>query len=181
MPHLSGRLTQAQVWELMTTKQVYASVGLALVLLFTGGMIALVLTSCRGGDLSSVAPPTSTAPGQDGRVNLVLHVLNSSNKLGSIGIKVYIDGKLEIDDNFESTGSTLISIPPHKTFQFHLGQGTHTIRAVSVAGDAVLEEQFEIADKRWALIGYEYWSGTGTETPPKHFEFVIQDDPIRFQ
>lgn len=164
----------------MKRKQTYVLIGLVSSVLLIGVIAVLVLASSQKDSDSSVASPTYTEPRQDSDVNFVLHVLSSS-KVDSIDIKVYIDGRLEIDDNFESEGSSLISIIPHKTFRFQLERGTHVIKAVSNAGEATLEEPFEIVDEHWAIVGYEYWSGTGSETPPKQFEFVFQDDPIRFQ
>jgi hypothetical protein len=114
--------------------------------------------------------------------NFILHVLNVSQKRESIDIVIYIDGDLEISDTFDSGGSDLIiSIPPRKTYRFRLTEGVHTIKAVSAIGEASLEEQFEISDTHWAILGYEYFSGFGSETPPKHFQFFITDEPIYFQ
>lgn len=141
----------------------------------------LLLAACnQQGPPSPDSSPTSTAVSPDDEANFVLHVLNTS-ELDSIDIKIYIDGDLEIEADLVNADATMLSIPLHKTYAFHLDKGRHTIKAVSVAGNAVLEEGFTVIDKHWAILGYEYWSGVGPETPPEHFQFVFQDEPIYFQ
>ncbi len=74
-----------------------------------------------------------------------------------------------------------IFIPPHITIALQLDKGTHTIKAISIEGEAIFKRQFEVIDKHWAVLGYEYWPGIGEETPPKHFGFMIQTDLLIFQ
>ena len=88
--------------------------------------------------------------------------------------------ELEIDDKFNA-GTNMVGLAIHETYQFQLAEGMHTIKAISKIGGAVLEEQFEISGTQWAIIGYEYSTGRGPDTPQKHFGFLIQDEPIRFQ
>ena len=114
--------------------------------------------------------------------NFILYVSDQSREISPVDIRIYIDGKLAIDDNFDVTGNRT---PQHnwKKFQFQLEKGNHTIKATSQKGDTILEKNFEIIDKHWAVIDYWYYSkvsgGAGPE--PKHFIFNIQDKPIGFK
>jgi hypothetical protein len=141
---------------------------------------AVVLTGCP-----ERAVPTRAKPQTEEveNANFVLYVLNSSRKSKDVDIQVFVDGKLEVDKSFSSEpqGPVLIHLPPHEVFRFRLAPGSHTLKASSSAGAATLEQHFEIKDKHWALIGYEYWAGTGHPPPPGQFEFTIQETPIRFQ
>ena len=117
---------------------------------------------------------------QNENANFILYVLNTG-EISPIDIKVYIDDDLKLDADFENENAGIVSIPPHRTLYLALGEGIHTIKAISTAGETVLEQEFEIVDKHWAILGYEYWWGIGEELPPKHFEFTIRTDPIYFQ
>lgn len=161
----------------MKKNPVYVWVGLLLFALIVGG-IAMVLTSSRR---RSIPSTIITQPTPVESANFVLHILNASQERRSIDIKIYIDGELEIDGIFSSETPIPLGIPPRKTFRLQLEQGTHTIKAVSTGGEADLEVQFEIINHHWAILGYEYWSGTGPEPMPRQFEFFIQDEPIYFQ
>ena len=97
----------------------------------------------------------------------------------ALGINDWYEDRIDADFENESTG--IISITPHITLYLQLEKGIHTIKAISTAGEAIFEQEFEIVDKHWAILGYEYWWGIGEETPPKHFEFIIRTDPIYFE
>ena len=114
--------------------------------------------------------------------NFILYISDQSFAISPVDIKIYIDGKLAIDDNFDVTGNR---VPQHnwKQFKFQLGNGDHTIKAISKKGDAVIEKEFKTVDKHWAVIDYWYYpESRGGATPtPKHFSFNIQDKPIGFE
>ncbi len=118
--------------------------------------------------------------------NFVLLVLNASQKTRSVDIQVRIDGKLAVDEPFsnEVSDPLMLSIPPHRVFRFRLAPGPHTLAASTTVGKASVDERFELtpdADKRWALLGYDYWSGSAPQPPPGQFEFHVQDKPIYFE
>jgi hypothetical protein len=140
--------------------------------LSTGLVVVLLASACQASSRPSPQAPTPA------NVNLTLHILNSSRDIESIDIQVYIDDQLEVDDTF-SNQSELPSIAAHKTFQFRLGKGRHTLKAMSVTGAARLEQEFEISDRHWASLRYE--SGLGSRLSPGQFEFSIQDTRIYFQ
>lgn len=154
-------------------------VGMALLLMVS---IWLLLSRGKSSSTANLLPSQSgSTPTKGEEANFVLHVLNSSEERNSVDIQVFIDDILFLSDNFSSINEGIISIIPHKTYQFQLEEGRHTIKAVSQTGEATFKATFDMVDKHWAIIGYEYWSGTGRETSTKEFEFVIQDKPIYFQ
>ena len=113
--------------------------------------------------------------------NFVLYVSSQSFAINPVDIKIYIDDKVAVDDIFDVTGNRT---PQHnwQKYQFQLESGSHTIKAVSETGDAVLEEEFDIVDKHWVVVDYWYYPEvTGGSGPtPKQFTFNIQDSPIGF-
>lgn len=130
--------------------------------------------------MGSAATPLK--PARD--TNFELIVLNASQHHKPLDIQVHIDGRLAVDEAFSSeapASSPIMGIPPHKRFQFQLTPGSHSLRATSKTAATSREERFDIADKHWALVGYDYWSDGGTRPAPGQFEFQIQSTPIRFQ
>ena len=139
--------------------------------------VTFLCSACQKGGLPT---PTSMSAVDPNQANFVLHVLNSSNASPNVDVQVYLDGELALNEFFE-VGTNEVGITNHKTYYFKLNTGMHTIKAVSVKGEAIFETQFEIDEKKWAIIGYEYSPGPPPDTPPKHFGFQIQNEPIQFQ
>ena len=162
-------------------KKKYVLIGaLLIIILVVVGIVSLRYTTDEKIILSPSIIRYSKGLEQNENANFIVHVLNSG-EINPIDIKVYVDDDLKIDADFENESTGIISITPHITLYLQLEKGIHTIKAISTAGEAIFEQEFEIVDKHWAILGYEYWWGIGEETPPKHFEFIIRTDPIYFE
>jgi hypothetical protein len=145
-------------------------------------LFSLVLTGSLGGcAVGAPAAPVQPTPSTSANPNLILTVLNASREKASVDIQVFIDGKPVLEDNLTNSNPAMPSIPPRRMVELELAPGVHKLKAVSQAGAASLEQDFTISGKHWALLGYEYWSGTGTPTAPGHFAFEYQNKPILFQ
>ena len=99
--------------------------------------------------------------------NFVLYVSNQNPAIRLVDIKVYIDGKVAVDQEF-SVGNQDAWIP----FSFNLSQGSHEIKAESVKGESDLKEKFKTTGKNWAVVEY---------LDSKQFTFDISDKPIDFE
>ena len=159
-----------------------ALIGIVLIVI---GLLACNIDGLKGDSnddelLIAVTPRFAVGLEQNENANFVLHVLNTG-EISPIDIKVYIDNELKLDADLKNGDGSVIAIPPHITINLQLNKGIHKIKAVSIAGEAVFEQGFEVVDKHWAILGYEHWWGIGEETPPKQFGFTIRTDPIYFQ
>jgi serpin B len=124
---------------------------------------------------TNVSQITKAQLPQDKNGNFTLYVSNQSFAVDPVDIKVYIDGKVATDQNFD-VGTGKRRQHNWQTFQFQLADGAHRLRVESKKGQASLEEQFEVKGKRWAILNY--WSSPDT---PKKFSFTVSDNPIYFQ
>ena len=114
--------------------------------------------------------------------NFTLYVSNQSLDIKQVDVKVYLDGKLVIDEMFDVKGQK-VAQHNQKAFYFRLSNGEHTIKVESKKGKAKLEQKFIIKDINWAVINY--WHSykqerEGLEFGKRHFTFMIQDKPIGF-
>lgn len=105
--------------------------------------------------------------------NFTIYVSNQSFAIDPVDIDVYVDDTLVVVGDFE-VGSQ------HSwyDFEFALTPGTHTLRAVTRAGKAELEETFEIAGKRYGVL--DFWYYPDGETTPRQFSFDLYDQPPAF-
>jgi len=114
--------------------------------------------------------------------NFTLYVSNQSMDIKQVDVKVYLDGKLVIDEIFDVKGQK-VAQHNQKAFYFQLSDGEHTIKAESKKGKAKLEENFVIKEKNWAVVNFWHNSKQereGLEFGKRHFTFMIQDKPIGF-
>jgi len=128
-------------------------------------------------------PPLSQATlTEDKDGNFILYVSNQSSAVNPVDIRIFIDGKVAVNELFDVTGKRT---PQHnwKKFQFSLSKGTHELRISSKQGKATLEKDFEINNEHWAVVDYWYYPRiTGGAGPtPRSFTFDIKDKPIGFQ
>lgn len=136
-------------------------------------LAAVALVGCG----SSTEEPAGIAEGpppleQAENGNLTLYVSNQSFERGDVDILVFIDGRPAVDGDFavENQHNWI-------EFSFRLEDGMHTLHAESVAGEAVFEESFEMAGKRWAVV--DYWCCDSMQDEPK-FSFHVSSEPIGF-
>jgi len=120
----------------------------------------------------------SKSVAKDPNGNLHLYVSNQSFAISPIDIKVLIDGELVVDGLFE-VGSQ----HSWQTFVLRLSPGRHKIVAKSSRCQAKLEQVFKVGDKAWTALDYWYYPVlTGGAGPcPRHFSFVVRDEPIMFE
>lgn len=117
--------------------------------------------------------------------SLVIHLLNASRTRSPVDIQLFLDGELVADEQLVSghllpAEEPMPSITPHLTYDFPLERGSHSLRALSRAGEAIFDTTVEISGRHWALLGYEY--GTAEEgEQEKRFTFIFQSEPILFQ
>jgi serpin B len=117
---------------------------------------------------------------QDKSGNFTLHVSNQSFAIDPVDIKVYVDGKLAIDQKFE-VGTGKRRQHNWQTFQFQLSDGRHRLRVESKKGQASLEEQFEVKGKRWVVLDYWFGGREDSQAAQKKFTFHVSDEPIYFE
>lgn len=105
---------------------------------------------------------------QDKDGNFVLYVSNQSFGVSPVDIRVFIDGKLAIDEAFDVGNQH-----NWKSFRYNLGKGKHRLAAESVKGAAKFERDLEVRDTNWSVL--DYWDSPG------HFSFHTSDKPIHFR
>ncbi|HTE50011.1 MAG TPA: hypothetical protein VK698_04005 [Kofleriaceae bacterium] len=143
-------------------------------LLITMTGLAL-LASAPGCSDSEEAPrqvlPVSTSP------NFVLYVSNQSFDLDPVDIEVRLDGELAVEGDFLVEGQH-----SWHTFDFELAPGSHELRAVTRAGETVLSETVEIADReRYGVLDFWYYPpGSSSEPYGPAFSFDLFDEPPVF-
>ena len=129
------------------------------------------------------AGPTSTpsagTPGSDlldPDGNVVLYVSNQSFEIDPVDVVVAIDGEPVIAEEF-----AVANQHNWKKFVLRLSPGRHTLTARSGRGAATLETSFVVKGAHWAVLDYWYYSEAyGSPPEPRHFEFMIQDEPVAF-
>jgi hypothetical protein len=143
--------------------------------------LAAGLYSCNAAQ-DPLAQPPATATGsieieQDPAGNFVLYVSNQSFAEPAVDIRVSIDGKTAVNHRFRvGTQHNWIE------FVFALPEGKHTIKAVSLKGEAKFETEFTTGKKNWAVLNYWYSpGGQGGHKPlQKQFGFELSDKPVGF-
>ena len=135
-------------------------------------VLAVVLVACGGGSPEGERWPATgaarLAPSPGG--NFVLYVSNQSFEIDPVDIRVTIDGKLAVDEDFEVEDQ-------HNwvEYTFRLREGRHVLRAESRAGAAELTRSFELTRKTWAVLNYWYYPGER-----KRFSFDLSHQPVAF-
>ncbi len=144
------------------------SIPVAIQLLFLAIIVIFIVFYSPFLTLRSTEMPT------DPEGNFILYVSDQSSAISPVDIRVIIDGKVAVNDDFYYSYLFSILPPGHiqKGYSFKLEPGNHTINVTSKRGEAELRKEFEIVDKHWALIIYS--------SDPKHFYFDIQDEPMYF-
>ncbi len=134
---------------------------------------ALTRGSAASNNIKQILP-------QNNNGNFILYVANQSFAVNPVDIKVYINGQVAIDQDFDIGKE----FPQHNwiKFQYSLPKGTYQLKVESIKGKATLETKFEIIAKHWAVIDYWYYPEiTGGAGPtPRQFIFNIEDEPIGF-
>ena len=107
--------------------------------------------------------------------NLILYVSNQSYETKIVDILVTIDDTPTLHEYFKVANQHL-----WKQFSLQLSQGRHKIKAVTWKGNAVIEQEFELNGKRWAVLNFCYGKQEGHMCNKPSFLFEVFDKPIRF-
>ena len=83
-----------------------------------------------------------------GEDNFTLYISDQSYELSPVGIKVYIDDKLVINEDF-AVGNQ----HNWKKFSFKLSNGKHTLKAVTAEG-IIIEEEILLLKDTYAVLNY---------------------------
>jgi hypothetical protein len=133
---------------------------------------ALAFVACGGGTEATTGlpeGPPSLDPAEKG--NLTLYVSNQSFDRDPVDIRVLIDRKPAVEDDF-AVGNQHNWVE----FRFDLPDGEHVIHVESLDGEATLERPFGVEGKRWAVV--DYWC-CGGQGEPK-FTFRVSARPMLF-
>ena len=86
--------------------------------------------------------------------NFVLYVSNQRFEIDPVDIKVYIDGNVAVNQDFLNKGG-------HNwvRFEFQLGDGPHTLRAVSRRGQADMTSDFLLPSTPYAVVDFSGYDG----------------------
>jgi hypothetical protein len=138
-------------------------------------VLALGICALAGcGTEATESPPIAEGPPpleETDHGNLTLYVSNQSFEREQVDIRILIDSRPAVDDEFAVEGQ-------HNwiEYRFDLDDGRHTLRAESLQGDAVFERDFSVKGKRWAVV--DYWCCHGPSEP--RFTFLVRPEPIGF-
>jgi hypothetical protein len=132
--------------------------------------LIIILNQSRNEEsTSSVSGPTELIQDENG--NFALHVSSQSFAIDPVDIKIYIDDKIAVNQDFYvGTQHTYVS------YRFSLSNGQHNIKIESKKGDATFEENFDIIDKHSGVVEYWYYPETYYDPTPKHFTFRFGED-----
>jgi hypothetical protein len=132
----------------------------------------IAFAACGGGP-DAVPPiaegPPPLQPAKKG--NLILYVSNQSFDRSTVDIRVLIDGRPAVDDDF-----AVLNQHNWVEFRFSLDDGQHVIYVESLDGQAILEERFEVKGNRWAVV--DYWCCSDPSEPK--FTFMVSPEPLAF-
>ena len=97
--------------------------------------------------------PPPLRPAKNG--NVTVYVSNQSFDRDTVDIRVLIDGRPAVDDDF-----AVLNQHNWVEFRFSLDDGRHLIYAESLDGEAILEEHFEVRE-----IAGRSWTTGAAATP----------------
>jgi len=104
-----------------------------------------------------------------GKIHVRVRVTNQSFAVSPVDIKILIDGKIIVNEDF-SVGDQHL----YKSFEVSLSEGKHDLSVSSKKGQANLDKQFVVTNKqRWIDIGYVYYPKTHYNPTPRQFDFQI--------
>lgn len=105
----------------------------------------------------------------------MLHVSNQSFDIDPVDIRIKIDGKAVISQDFR-----VLNQHNWKQFTLRVAPGQHVLTAESTRGGAVLVQSFRVTGKHWAVVDYTYNTKAHGEPTPKRFYFLFRGKPIGF-
>ncbi len=152
----AGRVAGTSAHTSSSNRTMKRSLALAAAVVLAGG--------CGGAETSP--GPNAFPAARDG--NFVLYVSNQSFEIPDVDIRVEIDGRVAVDEEFDVKDQ-------HNwvEFRFLLPKGRHALKAVSKTGEAEGSWRFTVTSKQWAVVNYWYYPGER-----KRFSFDVSDEPI---
>jgi hypothetical protein len=107
--------------------------------------------------------------------SFTLLVSNQSFDLDPVDITVRLDDQLAVAGDFQVEGQ-------HTWIPFELGvtPGTHTLSAVTAAGDVELSMPFTMDDRKWGVLMFWYYEAGSPEPTPPQFTFQVLDEQPQF-
>jgi hypothetical protein len=118
-------------------------------------------------------PPGTNSPLQGPHRSFKLYVSNQSFAIDPVDIRVEIDGKLVVSDDFK-VGSQHTFIP----FELVLTEGSHRIHIVSKKGEAQATTEFTVGEHNVGVVTYWYYPESHYHPTPRHFGFQTQKGPL---
>lgn len=111
---------------------------------------------------------------QNPKGNFVLTVSNQSFAISPVDITILINGKIAISSDFE------VGDQHHYVRHvYEIAPGKHKLIAFSRKGEAIIETEFEISEKRhWGELDFWYYP---KQAEKKYFEFQSGDTPADIQ
>ena len=132
------------------------------------GLAVVIGGACGGGSEELDRPRDALPTTRDG--NFVLYVSNQSFDAPRVDIRVAIDGRVAVDEEFDVEDQ-------HNwvEFRFRLRKGDHTLTAASRAGEAKGTWTFTVTGRNWAIVEYWYYPGAR-----KRLTFELTDEQPGF-
>lgn len=136
----------------------------------------LGMPGCASRSTAQVSAPNAREP-----ANVRIHLANESSAHRSVGLEIYVDGKLAVRRRVASL-ATAIGYRDREVVPLHLSPGSHTLRVV-VDGRAASTTAEVVATSHVTYVSVEYWhepGSPGVRAVPGRVEVLVQDRPFGF-
>jgi hypothetical protein len=110
---------------------------------------------------------------QDENGNFALYVSNQSFDISPVDVNIMIDDVVYINLEYDVGDQH-----EYFSYRFMLSPGTHTMKVVSVKGDAMYQGDFEIVDSARGVVEYWYYSETDSNPTPRKFNVSFGPDEL---
>jgi hypothetical protein len=122
-----------------------------------------------GGVLTLAAASATPA----GNHQFLLYVANQSPDVNPVDIKVTIDGRTVIDQDFYSEGDNV-----WWQVEMFAVAGRHVLRASTTKGAATLRREFTVTGRHWAVLMYRNVTPEKDGPTVHRFVLIIRDRPL---
>lgn len=140
------------------------------------GAGVLGMPGCASRSTARESAPNAREP-----ANVQIHLANESSAHRSVGLEIYVDGKLAVRRRVASL-ATANGYRDREMLPLHLSPGSHAIRVV-VEGRTASTTAEVVATSRMTYVSVEYWyepGSPGERTVPERVEVLVQDRPFGF-
>lgn len=108
-----------------------------------------------------------------GNQQVLLYVANQSRDVNPVDIKVTIDGRTAIAQDFYSEGDNV-----WWQVEMFLNAGRHVLRASTAKGAATLRREFTVTGRHWAVLTYRNVTPEKDGPTVHRFVLIIRDRPL---